>query len=186
MQTSPGTTHFFLSIYLPHLSCMIPYSYWALACDAVLPSCITFMRFLFVRPEICPSVKSFSNIRLPSDSTSRWTPLPSANSSYCHVCSGLSPPSCNACRAHIQKETTTFFRKLSFLFGGSGGIPRLRASRGSGLTAHWAVIQHLAVRIPPLFQKEKQPFGLLSFLAEAVGFEPTSACTLPDFESGPL
>ena len=28
------------------------------------------------------------------------TPLPSANSSYCQVCSGLSPPSNNACRAH--------------------------------------------------------------------------------------
>jgi len=28
------------------------------------------MRFLFVRPELC--------LRLPSDFTSRWTPLPSA------------------------------------------------------------------------------------------------------------
>ena len=40
------------------------------------------------------------HIRLPSDSTSRWTPLPSANSSYCQVCSGLSPPSYCPCRAH--------------------------------------------------------------------------------------
>lgn len=29
-----------------------------------------------------------------SDSTSRWTPLLFANSSYCQVCSGLSPPRC--------------------------------------------------------------------------------------------
>ena len=42
-------------------------------------------------------------IRLPSDSTSRWTPLPSANASYCRARSGLSPPSCCPCRAHYQK-----------------------------------------------------------------------------------
>ena len=40
-QASPGTTRFFLSIYLPHLSRMIPCSYWASACLAVLPSCVT-------------------------------------------------------------------------------------------------------------------------------------------------
>jgi hypothetical protein len=42
MQISPGTTRFFPSIYLPHLSRMIPCSYWASACQAVLPSCETF------------------------------------------------------------------------------------------------------------------------------------------------
>ena len=41
MQISPGTTRFFSSIYLPHLSRMIPCSYWALACAAVLPSRVT-------------------------------------------------------------------------------------------------------------------------------------------------
>ena len=41
-QTSPGTTRFFPSIYLPHLSPMIPCSYWASACRAVLPSWMTF------------------------------------------------------------------------------------------------------------------------------------------------
>ena len=41
MQISPGTTRFFPSIYLPHLSRMIPCSYWASACSAVLPSCRT-------------------------------------------------------------------------------------------------------------------------------------------------
>ena len=40
-QISPGTTRFFPSIYLPHLSHMIPCSYWASACSAVLPSCET-------------------------------------------------------------------------------------------------------------------------------------------------
>ena len=37
-QVSLGTTHFFLSIHLPHLSPVIPCSYWASACYAVLPS----------------------------------------------------------------------------------------------------------------------------------------------------
>ena len=40
-QISPGTTRFFPSIHLPHLSRMIPCSYWASACVAVLPSCVT-------------------------------------------------------------------------------------------------------------------------------------------------
>ena len=37
-QVSPGTTRFFLSIHLPHLSPVIPCSYWASSCIAVLPS----------------------------------------------------------------------------------------------------------------------------------------------------
>ena len=41
MQISPGTTRFFPSICLPLLSRMIPCSYWASACMAVLPSCVT-------------------------------------------------------------------------------------------------------------------------------------------------
>ena len=40
-QISPGTTRFFPSIHLPHLFRMIPCSYWASACVAVLPSCVT-------------------------------------------------------------------------------------------------------------------------------------------------
>src|SRR5699024_5351512 len=53
------------------------------------------MKFLFVSASFC--------LRLPSDSTSRWTPLPSANSSYCQACSGLSPPSYRPCWAHNKK-----------------------------------------------------------------------------------
>ena len=56
-----------------------------------------FMQFLFVRPRFC--------LRLLSDSASRWTPLSLANSSYCHACSGLSPPSYYACRAHKISQT---------------------------------------------------------------------------------
>ena len=53
------------------------------------------MRFLFIGPGLC--------LRLPSDSTSRWTPLPSTNGSHCQAHSGLSPPSYHPCRAHKQK-----------------------------------------------------------------------------------
>ena len=60
-----------------------------------------YMWFLFVGPKLCPLEDlSTSAIRLPSDSTSRWTPLPSANGSCYRVRSGLSPPSCRPCRAH--------------------------------------------------------------------------------------
>lgn len=41
------------------------------------PHAKPYMWFLFVRPEICPWL-ACSHIRLPSDFTSRWTPLPSA------------------------------------------------------------------------------------------------------------
>ena len=40
-QASLGTTRFFLSTHLPHLSCMIPCSYLASIWRATLPSCIT-------------------------------------------------------------------------------------------------------------------------------------------------
>ena len=41
-QTSPGTTRFFPSIYLPHLPHAIPCSYWASTCWAALASHIAF------------------------------------------------------------------------------------------------------------------------------------------------
>lgn len=71
--------------------------YWTSCCFAhsSAPQ-MPYMRFLFVRPRVC--------IRLLSDSTSRWTPLPSANSSCCQACSGLSPPSLQICRAHKMRE----------------------------------------------------------------------------------
>ena len=66
--------------------------YWTSLClaSSSVPSqpCI---QFLFVSSRVC--------VRLPSDSTSPWTPLSFANSSYCQACSGLSPPSCCACWA---------------------------------------------------------------------------------------
>ena len=49
-------------------------------------------------------VSLFPGIQLPSDSTSRWTPLSSANASYCQVRSGLSPPSSYPCWVHQKKR----------------------------------------------------------------------------------
>ena len=67
------------------------------------------MKFLFVSASIC--------LRLSSDSTSRWTPLSLANSSYCQVCSGLSPPSYHPYRAHIKKGTLNDQCSLSYTGG---------------------------------------------------------------------
>ncbi|MEE1172848.1 MAG: hypothetical protein U0K87_10850, partial [Ruminococcus sp.] len=45
--------------------------------------------------------------RLTSDSASRRTPLPSANTSYCQACSGLSPPSYCPFWANTQNKAAT-------------------------------------------------------------------------------
>ena len=63
-----------------------------------------YMRFLFVRPEVCPSGDLLTpKIRLSSDSASRRTPLPLANPSHCRADSGLSPYRACAHRAHMTK-----------------------------------------------------------------------------------
>ncbi len=81
--------------------------YWTLLCCASSSlSSQPYMRFLFVSASVC--------VRLPSDSTSQWTPLPFTNSSYCQACSGLSPPSYHPCRAHTKKEADS--HQLLFLF----------------------------------------------------------------------
>ena len=70
---------------------------WTLSCVADSSALIQpHMRFLFIGPGLC--------LRLPSDSTSRWTPLPSANGSHCQAHSGLSPPSYRPCRAHHHRR----------------------------------------------------------------------------------
>ena len=66
-ETSLGTTRFFLSIHLPHLPQLIPSSYWTSVCSATLSLTVAWCDF-------CSSDQRFA-IRLPSDSTSRWTPL---------------------------------------------------------------------------------------------------------------
>ena len=44
-ETSPSTTRFFPCIYLPHLLCTVPYSYWASVCLATLPPYIAWCDF---------------------------------------------------------------------------------------------------------------------------------------------
>ena len=63
----------------------MPCKYRALTNWAASPRYAASIRFLFVRPAIC--------FRLPSDSQSPATPLPSASTSPCRACRGLSPPS---------------------------------------------------------------------------------------------
>ena len=66
-----------------------------------------YMRFLFVRPEFCPlGDLSTPNIRLSSDSTSRWTPLSLAKPSHYRATSGLSPYRTCAHRAHTHNPET--------------------------------------------------------------------------------
>ena len=71
------------------------------------PVLLPRMRFLFVRSVVC--------LKLPSDSTSRWTPLPSASCSPCRASSGLSPPS------HPQATTAS----------GTASVMTLRAMPGA-------------------------------------------------------
>ena len=93
-KTSSGKRYNFHLIYLLHLHLEIRAVLDFILCRKLVRFKMPYMQFLFVRPRLCR--------RLPSDPISRWTPLPLANSSYCQVCSGLSPPSCNACRAHTR------------------------------------------------------------------------------------
>ena len=55
---------------------MIPCSYRASSCLADLPSCTAFYTVSVRQTRGLPV--DYPHIRLPSDSTSRWTPLPSA------------------------------------------------------------------------------------------------------------
>ena len=95
-KTSPGKRNHLHLIYLLHLRLE-----FRAVLDFVL-SCklihfkTPFMQFLFVRSRFC--------LRLLSDSASRRTPLSLTNSSYCHACSGLSPPSYYACRTHKKSD----------------------------------------------------------------------------------
>ena len=116
---------------------------------------LPYMRFLFVGPEFC--------LWLPSDSTSRWTPLPLANTSYCHPCSGLSPPSYRPCWAHkkpppCQQGHNSLFkaglRRFSFP---SGFVIFLWFYKGKG----WASIsRHFAYMGIRLFVLLFQQFRL--------------------------
>ena len=91
-------------LYLPHLLQVIRAVIGLCFVMQTYPRLQPYMRFLFVRPEICPAGDlSTPTIRLSSDSTSRWTPLPLTNPSHCRASTGLSPARTCAHRAHIKK-----------------------------------------------------------------------------------
>mgnify|MGYP007017317689 CR=1 FL=1 len=94
-QTSPGKNDNLPLIHLPGLLYRV-----RIVLDFVLFSKLVhpyqpYTWFLFIRPRFC--------LRLPSDSTSQWTPLPLASGSHYQAHSGLSPPSYRPCWAHKRK-----------------------------------------------------------------------------------
>ena len=86
-----------------------------LRCRVVRPNSALY-KISVRRPENLPARTPRPDIRLPSDSTSRWTPLPSANASCYRARSGLSPPSYRPCRAHAKKETLESIMPQGFPF----------------------------------------------------------------------
>ena len=68
------------------------------------PAVTPLIRFLFVAPALC--------FRLPSDLQSPGEPLPSANTSPCRVCRGLSPPS-ECALPGAQKKRRAVVRRLA-------------------------------------------------------------------------
>src|SRR5699024_2290881 len=91
-ETSPGKSYNLLPCNCC-IYCMELVQYWTLFClaNSSIPS-QPYIQFLFVSSGFC--------VWFPSDSWSPKTPLPFANSSYCKVCSGLTPPSYSPCWAH--------------------------------------------------------------------------------------
>jgi hypothetical protein len=85
-QTSPGNAHPPSRLCPPHLRPCSPDRFRASKIIASSPSIFASIRFLFVRPALCP--------RLPSDSTSRWRhPCRPANRSPYRAGKGLAPSS---------------------------------------------------------------------------------------------
>ena len=102
-QTSLGTTRFFLSICLPHLSLVIPCSYWASACYAVLPSRKTLYVISFRQTRVLPVVSLFPHpvsFRFPS----RGHPYLRLYPSHCRADSGLLPVRNVRRQAHDKKR----------------------------------------------------------------------------------
>jgi hypothetical protein len=94
-QISPGKHTLFHPMYPPHLpqEPLGDSTFVLLGKLSQLPQ--PRLRFVVLESGVC--------LRLPSDSTSRSTPLPSANN-YNHLrCTGLSPARLCTCRAHQEE-----------------------------------------------------------------------------------
>ena len=91
--------------------------YWTLPCFGDSSGITAYYTISVRRLETLPGGKLFfPSIRLPSDSASRRTPLPSANGSYCQARSGLSPPSCCPCRAHKNRRVAFLLCNAPFSY----------------------------------------------------------------------
>jgi len=94
--------------FIPSTRCIYPAGsgqYWTSFCLANSSAPLRpFMQFLFIEPGFC--------LQLLSDSTSRWTPLLSANSSCCQAYHGLSPLSYRPCRAHHEDRPMVIPRPI--------------------------------------------------------------------------
>ena len=101
----------FPSIYLPHLLCFYKCGSYQTSLPLANLSHETqpYMRFLFVRPEVC--------LQLPSDFASRRTPLLfSYTFPTTWACSGLTPVRARPWRANIKNTFLKSLRKV-FLMG---------------------------------------------------------------------
>lgn len=103
MQISPGTTRFFSSIYLPHLLHLSPCSYGLQLVTQSYPQMQPYMRFLYVRPEVCPRVSRFPEsgfLQIPSHDEH---PCLRLCPSHYRADSGLAPARNVLRRAHVAK-----------------------------------------------------------------------------------
>jgi len=86
-------------------TCCIRSVYRTLFCLANSSYKMCLMMFVFLRPEIC--------LRLPSDSTSRWTPLPLANGwQLIAPITDLHRQIYSPCTAHQKKRARKYIRTL--------------------------------------------------------------------------
>ena len=103
MQISPGTTRFFSSIYLPHLLHLSPCSYGLQLVTQSYPQMQPYMRFLYVRPEVCPRVSRFPEsgfLQIPSHDEH---PCLRLCPSHYRADSGLAPARNVRRRAHVNE-----------------------------------------------------------------------------------
>ena len=107
MQISPGTTRFFSSIYLPHLLHLSPCSYGLQLVTQSYPQMQPYMRFLYVRPEVCPRVSRFPEsgfLQIPSHDEH---PCLRLCPSHYRADSGLAPARNVRRRAHVTTTSST-------------------------------------------------------------------------------
>ena len=105
MQISPGTTRFFPSICLPHLLHLSPCSYGLWLVMQSYPQTQPYMRFLYVRPEVCPRVSRFPESGFLQTPPHDGHPCLQLCPSHYRADSGLAPVRNVRRRAHTKKAT---------------------------------------------------------------------------------